>query len=219
MKKIILFFVCLLFCSYSCRTVHRYNSLRKKLQVKETGGSAQIEIGGPYVGIEMHASSPLLNRISFFYPVANSIDLSEDYWKRDQYHVLSLGLKVGDQPKQWLGLESSDLELTPFSAHFRKSDEQRTINISYHFCKHKPAMVAFITVTSNLQTTVPFEIYTHLETSLKTCHSYKLKDKAWTEFHDAGSTLYTHFDDSETGNAQIFVANAGEKPDSYTTVS
>ncbi|HEX9974664.1 MAG TPA: hypothetical protein VGD14_21550, partial [bacterium] len=61
--------------------------------------------------------------------------------------------------------------------------------------------------------------YTHLETSLKTCHSYKLKDKASAEFDEKGSTIYTNFDDPETDNAQIFVANAGEQPQSYLTKS
>ena len=55
--------------------------------VKEVG---QIEIGSPYVGIEIHKSFPLLNRISFYYPVANSIDISTDYWKRENFRIMSL---------------------------------------------------------------------------------------------------------------------------------
>lgn len=38
----------------------------------------QVEVGGPYVGAEFHESRPLPLRISFYYPVANSIDVSTD---------------------------------------------------------------------------------------------------------------------------------------------
>lgn len=67
--------------------------------VKEVG---QIEIGSPCVGVEIHKSSPLLNRIGFYYPVANSFDISTDYWTREHFRVMSLGLKVGDLPKRFL---------------------------------------------------------------------------------------------------------------------
>src|SRR5574342_645557 len=42
------------------------------------GGYGSIEVGGPYAGFESHHSRPLPSRISFFAPVANSMDLSTD---------------------------------------------------------------------------------------------------------------------------------------------
>ena len=39
------------------------------LTMESTREVGQIEIGSPYVGIEIHKSFPLLNRISFYYPV------------------------------------------------------------------------------------------------------------------------------------------------------
>jgi len=56
-------------------------------------GDAKIEVGSPYVGMEFHHSFPVPQRISFYYPVANSIDLSTDYWKRDTTFISSLNLK------------------------------------------------------------------------------------------------------------------------------
>src|SRR5437870_13328446 len=60
-------------------------------QWKESGRSyffdrhyGQVEVGGRYVGAEFHRSRPLPSRISFYYPVANSIDLSTDYLRRDE---------------------------------------------------------------------------------------------------------------------------------------
>jgi hypothetical protein len=46
------------------------------------GGYGSIEVGGPYAGFESHHSRPLPSRISFYAPVANSMDLSTDYWRR-----------------------------------------------------------------------------------------------------------------------------------------
>ncbi len=194
-------------------------SLHKNLSVEFSSKPSQIEIGSPYVGIEMHNSSPLLNRISFYYPVANSIDLSTDYWKRDQFRIFFLGLKFGDKPIEWLQPEPIDYELTPYSVVFTKSDDEKIIKISYEFCKNKPAFITKIEVTNHLSDPTDIELHTHLETSLRTCHSYKLKNNARSEFDETGSTIYTNFDDPEAGNTQIFIANAGEQPKSYSTQS
>jgi len=186
-------------------------------QVEVNCSPEQIEVGGPFVGIEIHHSSPLLNRISFFYPVANSIDLSTDYWRRDQYRVMFLGLRIGNKPKEWIGLEPFDCQLTPYSVGFQKRDDEKTVEIAYRFCHSKPAMVAEIEITNNSTEVEPFEVYTHLELSLRTCHTYAHKDKAWTELDDTRGTVYANFDDRETGDARVFVANAGERPASVTT--
>lgn len=211
---LILSFFLFCFCSKSSQ-----EALHQNLSVDFSGKPSQIEIGSPYVGIEMHTSSPLLNRISFYYPVANSIDLSTDYWKRDQFRIFFLGLKFGDKPIEWLQSEPIDYVLTPYSVVFTKSDDDKTIQICYEFCKNKPAFVTKIEVTNNSSNQADIELYTHLETSLRTCHSYKLKDKASSEFNETGSTIYTNFDDPEAGNAQIFVTNVGEQPQSHSTQS
>ncbi len=213
-KILFLIFPIFLFC---CCLQPSQKSLHQNLNVNFSGKPSQIEIGSPFVGIEMHTSSPLLNRISFYYPVANSIDLSTDYWKRDQFRILFLGIKFGDQPIEWLQPEPFDYELTPYSVVFTKSDNEKKIQISYEFCKTKPAFLTEIEITNKLSYPTDIELYTHLETSLRTCHSYKLKDQARSEFDEKNSTIFTNFDDPETGNAQIFVANAGELPLRHST--
>jgi len=82
------------------------------------GGCGQVELGGPFVGFESHNSFPLPIRISFYYPVANSIDLSTDYWHREQSRPMYIGLKIGDAPKLWIGLEPYEHDLTPYSVSF-----------------------------------------------------------------------------------------------------
>ncbi|MFC2135104.1 hypothetical protein ACFLTH_10845 [Bacteroidota bacterium] len=190
----------------------------ERLKVSHNGDS-KIEVGGPYVGIEIHHSSPLLQRISFFYPVANSIDLSTDYWTRDTSHIMTLGLKIGDDEKQAIGLEPLEYELTPYNVSFHKKDSLSSILIKYQFCNSKPAMVISFKITNEGDKKKHFEFYTGLETLLRTCHTFAVKEKAWTEYNETGSTIFTNFEDPETKYAQVFVANAGEIPTGYDAKS
>ena len=181
---------------------------------KEVG---QIEIGNPYVGIEIHKSFPLLNRISFYYPVANSIDISEDYWKRENYRIISLGLKVGDSPKRLLKNQIYNVRQNPYSAQFQGIDNESGINISYEFCKNSPAMVITYEITNNTNVEKEYEVYTRLDATLRTSHSYNIVDTAYTEYLKEGYTIKVNYPFVETGNAQVFLINAGLEPTSFTT--
>ena len=123
------------------------NKYKKDLKIHFKGDS-KIEVGSAYVGLEFHHSSILPQRISFYYPVANSIDLSTDYWRRDTTFVMSAGLKIGNGEKQWLGKEQFEYDLTPYSVSFVKSDKQKSINVTYRFCKDKPATVVTYVLTN-----------------------------------------------------------------------
>ncbi len=218
-KSLQLFFAIIILLVLSLTSCSSKNDFRmnKELQVS-FNGDAQVEVGGPFVGVEFHHSSPMPQRISFFYPAANSIDLSNDYWKRDSTFIMSAGIRVGYGAKEWIGLTPFKFDLTPYGVTYFKEDQLKTIKISYRFCKDKSTMVVVYEITNNSKESEPFEFYTHLELSLKTCHTYALKSKAWTEFDNNPSTIYANFDDTATQNAQIFVANAGLKPESYNTI-
>ena len=116
---------------------------RKDIEVHFKGDS-QIEVGNHYVGVEFHHSFPVPQRISFYYPVANSIDLSTDYWKRDSTFIMALGLREDNKNIEWLNSESLEYDLTPYSVSFFKSDSTKSIKITYEFCNDKPAMVLTI---------------------------------------------------------------------------
>ncbi len=180
--------------------------------------SAEVSVGSFYVGVEMHHSSILPQRISFYYPVANSIDLSSDYFKRDTTYIMSAALKIGNQPFEWIGLKPYSFTSTPYEVTYRKSDSEKSISVTYQLCKDKPAMILTIEITNESNTSKNFEFYTHLETSLKTCHTYKLIDNSWTEYDNKTSTIYSNFDDEGTQHAQVFVSNAGDKPISFNTI-
>ena len=57
-------------------------------------GYGQVEVGGRFAGMEFHDSRPLPSRISFYYPVANSVDLSTGYWERAASRPMALGIRV-----------------------------------------------------------------------------------------------------------------------------
>lgn len=179
-------------------------------------GDAQIEVGNHFVGAEFHHSFPLPQRISFYYPAANSIDMSSDYWKRDSTFIMAIGIQEDDNEIEWLGKEPFQFALTPFSVTFSKSDSSKTLNISYEFCNSKPAMAADIELINNSAKAHEYLIYTSLETSLRTSHTFAFKNNAWTEFDAAASTVYTNHAGRETQQAQIFVANAGEIPAAFS---
>jgi hypothetical protein len=187
------------------------------LTIESTKEVGQIEVGSPYVGIEVHKSFPLLNRISFYYPVANSIDISEDYWKRENFRVMSFGMKVGDSPKRLLKNQIYKVSQTPYSVLFTGNDFDSEIKIKYEFCKNQPATVITYEIVNTSDTEKEYEVYTKLETTLRTSHTYKIIDSAYTEFEEDGSIIRANFPFIETGDAQVFVMNAGLKPSSFTS--
>jgi len=179
----------------------------------------QIEVGGPYAGIEIHNSYPMLNRISFYYPVANSIDISEDYWKRENYRIMSVGLKVGDAAKSLLEKEIYEVDQTPYSVSFYKQKDETGIEIKYEFCKDKPAMVVTYNISNLSNSELDYELYTRLETVLRTSHTYKLIDNAVSSSNNKNNSISFDFNNIEAGNTQISIINAGHLPESFTTKS
>ena len=190
---------------------------KTSLHIKSTKEVGQIEIGSPYIGIEIHKSFPMLNRISFYYPKANSIDISNDYWKRENFRIMSVGIKSGNSPKKILGNEIYEVDQTPYSVSFSKQDDGSEIKITYEFCKNEPAMVVTYLFTNISKEEKDYEIFTKLETILRTSHTYNLKENAYTESENTDSTLRVNYQDIETGNTQIFILNAGVQPSSFTS--
>lgn len=195
-----------------------YAPIKDSLQVY-FDGDASIEVGSPFVGLEFHHSSPLAQRISFYYPVANSIDFSNDYWTRDQNYSMVLGLKIDKGEKEWLGFEPFEFTSTPYQVSFHKKDEQKEIDISYRFSKESPVFIVIYEFKNLSSESREFEFYSDIEASLKTSHTYATKDKAWSEFREEGAALFINFDDPETQNAQLFSVNAGLQPLAYSALS
>src|SRR4030042_2629396 len=138
------------------------------LAVKFSGKYGQIEVGGNYAGLEFHHSRPLPSRISFYYPVANSIDLSTDYWKRDESLPLSLVVKVGSWVDS-LEKKSIPYSYTPYSVTFENSDSLYTVKISYEFCEDLPVIVWKVTLENFSNEAQDFQLLTSLWLVLRSC--------------------------------------------------
>lgn len=171
-------------------------------------GDARIEVGGPYIGAEFHHSYPTPQRISFFYPIANSIDMSTDYWFRDTTLAMEIGLKIGDKARHNISWASTSFNLTPYNVKF----DQENCQVSYQFCKNKPAMVVSVSLTNTSKQTDMYELDTRLNNSIRTCHTFRWIHPAQTEYNPEYGTAITRYNDDEVENIVVFMANADEKP-------
>lgn len=132
----------------------------------------QIEVGGPFAGVEFHKSRTLPSRISFYAPVANSIDLSTDYWKRDESRPMAIAVKAGSTKRRWIGRDAWRYTLSPHRVSFFNEDNVCSYQLTYEFCLNEPAMVVTFTVKNLTKTRQRVEVYTHLLLALRTCQTY-----------------------------------------------
>ncbi len=196
----------IIFCS-TC-----FKPFQQKSLTVSFNGKAQIEVGGPYVGVEFHHSYMIPQRISFYYPVANSIDLSQDYWKRDTSFVMEWFLKIGDKPQKSIGRQPAKFDLTPYSVKFYQEESSWDFSVTYQFCDAKPAMVMTYAIINRLPLKEIFELDTRLFTSLRTCQTSRTIEQAWTMYDSTQLALFTNFADADAQYAQVFVTNSGEPP-------
>ena len=171
----------------------------------------QVEVGGPYVGVEFHKSRPVPSRISFYYPVANSIDLSTDYWKRDESRPMALGIKIGNSPKKWIGRESWRYTLSPHAVTYSNEDSILSYHLKYEFCLTEPAMAVTFSLKNESKRTQWVTVYSHLLLALRTCQTYARKDSAQMTYQSGNQAIIARFDDADTRTAAVFVMNVGKK--------
>jgi hypothetical protein len=209
----------MLLLHFGCGARPAVDSLHDRLKVTHKGKHDEVEIGSKYVGLELMNGSPLLSRISFYYPVANSVDLTRDYWRRGEYPTLFLGLKSGDAAKEWLGLEPWQYELTPYSVAYTWQDDTKALIVSYDLMDTFPAFRLRIVARNLSAQPLPIELYTHLEATQRTSHTYAIEESAWTEHLEAGETIHVNYEAPETGPSQLFVTNVGDMPSSFSTRS
>jgi len=181
------------------------------------GQRGQVEVGGRYAGFEFHHSRPVPSRISFFYPVANSIDVSTDYWKRDNSLPWAIGFRIGTGKAEWINNQSWSYHLSPHKVTFVKNAGGLQWSVSYEFCLNEPAAVASIVVRNVSGQPVAIELYTHLLMSLRTCQTYRRRDTSEIAFNSDTQTLSARFNYVDTDSAALFVQNVGERPAGWTS--
>lgn len=179
-------------------------------------GDADLEVGGPFVGLAFHNSYMIPQRISFYYPVANSIDQSQDYWTRDTSFTMNWILQIDDENVQSLGRTPVPFEFTPYAVTFSDTGNGYVLTADYRFCEDKPAMVQTLILenTTNQKHRYRFDYF--LKTSLRTSHSYKFVDYCEAELDSIKQTVYSYFDDTDTRQVCVFVSSAGLIPNDMT---
>lgn len=175
-------------------------------------GDATLEVGGPFVGVEFHHSQMIPQRISFYYPVANSIDDSQDFWSRDTTFVMDWQLSIDAEKPLECGKNPADIVLNPYSVGFSEIREKFEISSSYHFCKDKAAMVLKIKIKNRQNQINKFHFACKLKNSIKTSHTYRKLDQPVITVSEDNTTIYANYPFRDADSATIFISNANEKP-------
>ena len=182
------------------------------LEYSFSGGYGQVEVGGRFAGAEFHDSRPLPSRISLYYPVANSIDLSADCWKRGDSRSMAVGMCVDGGPVQWIGREPWPYILSPHRVTFSRSVDGLAYSMRYEFGLQQAFMVFRLTVRNASSLSRRVAEYVHLKPSLRTCHTYARFDSAWVSYDSTTMASFVRFDEPQTAGACVIVENAGEHP-------
>ncbi len=189
--------------------------LTDPLSAPFNGGFGQVEVGGPFAGVEFHQSRPLPSRISFYSPVANSIDLSTDYWKRGDSRPMAVGIQVdGDSPR-WLGRAAWEYVLHPQSVTFFHRDDSLRCSIQYGFGLQEPLFTVRISFVNTGTAEHRLGAYVHLRTVLRSCQTYARYDSATMVYDRQTGAAIAAWNEPQTGNAAVIVQNAGERPDGW----
>ncbi|MBI2417606.1 MAG: hypothetical protein HYV28_06825 [Ignavibacteriales bacterium] len=189
---------------------------KKELSIRFSG-DAKIEVGSNFAGLSFHHSYPVPQRISFYYPSANSVDNSTDYWYRDTTFVMDIGIQFGEEKTEWLNKSGLTYDITPFSVAFQKKDTRKEISLSYQFTKEKPAFVISYTIKNLTQKPQQLTLYLRHALSVNTSHSYRRKEPASTMPSEDGKTTVARFNDGETQNPDIFYLSSSA-PGSYQVI-
>ena len=167
------------------------------------------------MGTEFHNGYPAPQRISFFYPIANSIDRSNEYWTRDTSLIMDIHLKEGNGAWENLSRQAAPFSLTPYRVTFTQIRDRNRLDLSYRYCLDSPAMVLTMTLTNTGTSSETYRLGTRLSTSLRTCHTFRKIEEGWTSVQHGNAALITEYPDSELAGIAVFVLNAGEQPVSF----
>lgn len=171
----------------------------------------QIEVGGVYAGAEFHDSRPVPARISFYAPVANSIDRSTDYWRRSESRPLTLVVR-SEGRTDTLGATPWTYRWTPYRVVFQDQTPSYEATVAYRFADDLPIVVMQLTLVNRTAHRTPFEVDAHLDVALRTSHAYRTREPTRTTYVDDGAAFLAAFDAADTDSVALFIANVGAAP-------
>ena len=199
------FFLLPLFC-FILSSCDQTQFPESKLSQKFSGRYGQVEIGGKYVGLEFHHSRPLPSRFSFYYPVANSIDLSTDYWQRDRSQPYTAMVLCKDKTDS-IAQESCDYSYTPYQARFEKMYTNYRLQVDYEFCDDLPLVAVQFRLKNITGQKTKYSLSTDLNMILRTCHTYAMRLPASVEFDADSQYVLARFESNDTDSCLLFFIN------------
>lgn len=143
----------------------------EKLAKPYSGNDGTLEIGSQWLGAEFHRSRSVPSRISFFTPVANSLDIARDYWTRDTTSVFTFGFE-SERGVDTLGLASGTYRWTPLSAEFQTMMGELSARVTYGFGEANPAMQVRIALENPVDMPIKGQFSIQMNTPLHSCHTY-----------------------------------------------
>ncbi|MGE5314064.1 MAG: hypothetical protein ACM3Q4_05175 [Acidobacteriota bacterium] len=173
-----------------------------------------VEVGGSFAGAAFHESRPLPTRISFFYPVANSVDLNDEETDGHAEALFALGVKKTDSPFMRLGTEGWNYVLSPHTVLFSKDTAGASYSIRYQFCVTQPAMVVTYTITNTSKKAGRYEVLTQAALTLRTSRTYARKTRAVMRIIRPLGAVVARFNAADADSSSLFVMNAGDAPSS-----
>lgn len=184
---------------------------KSDLTAEFSGKYGQIEIGGKYAGLEFHHSRPLPSRLSFYYPVANSVDLSQGYWIRDKSMPFKIIINT-NQATDTLGLTPIPYKYTPYHIDFKEVKNKIEVRYEYDVCEDLPVIVMKIIIKNMNFSKKKYKISTTINTTIRTCHTYSIKSAAKIQYNENNSYAVALYPYTETDSTCLFVVNVGTNP-------
>ena len=180
-------------------------------------GYGQIEVGGPYAGVEFHKSRPVPSRVSFYYPVANSLDLSTDYWKR--YNSLPLNITVFTANDSFnIGTDGWAYTYGPHFVEFSTRMNDFDIELSYRFGGDLPIVALAMDIVGTKNTDPIEKVTVNWALSLRTSHAYRWINGPKLESLPENQFAVSYSDTGSTDVA-LFISNLSDNRSSWQLVS
>lgn len=172
----------------------------------------QVEVGGTYAGVEFHNSLPLPSRISFYYPVANSVDLSTDYWKRGDSHIITIDDKGGADLRDAGGKEPWEYVVSPHRVTFTHEDGVFSYKLECDMCMHLPAVVIRYTRTNTTAAARACDVRIGISAGLRTCQTYATMEPDSAGLTRSAQGYILSYDSLQTDTCAMIVEDVSGKP-------
>lgn len=195
---------CLLILYTLTGMAYTQSEIQGDLAVQFNGQYGQVEVGGPFAGAEFHHSRPLPSRISFYYPVANSLDLSTGYWERDESRPFVYSLEYSGRTDT-IGWKSVPYRYTPYRAQFTEHAGMFRVEYDYRFMVSIPGIVQIVWIRNDSTAPVDVVLNAILNPTMRTSHSFITKYPDTLDFYSHEFAVIAEYRDKGTDSTALFM--------------